>query len=245
MTGPLPTSTRRAARGRALSSVLVRGWRLQVTGGHHVPLEGPVLLAANHTGVLDGVALAAASPRPVHVLVKSEAFVPPLDRIFRSTAQIPVDYDGPDRSALLVARDLLLEGGVVALFPEAHRGAGDVARIRHGVAYLAAATGAPVVPVAVLGTRPPGAGRNALPRPGSRVDVVFGPARDVREAGDPRRRAVLARSGEQVRVMLADHVRTACARTGQRLPGPLPTDDHRHDHRDDARHDDDAERSST
>ena len=111
---------------------------------------------------------------------------------------------------------------MVGIFPEAHRGAGDVQHVRHGVAYLAAATGAPVVPVAVLGTRPPGAGKDALPKVRTRLDVVFGPPLHLRIDGDPRRRAVLARSGEHLRQVLADHVRDACARTGQTLPGPLP-----------------------
>jgi hypothetical protein len=55
----------------------------------------------------------------------------------------------------------------------------------------------------------------------SRIEVVLGPAVDVR-VGDPRRWAVLARSGERLRQVVADDVRDACALTGQTLPGPLP-----------------------
>jgi 1-acyl-sn-glycerol-3-phosphate acyltransferase len=220
MTDELRTS--RAATGRNLAALVLRAWRLHVDGADLVPAGGPVLLAANHLGVLDGPALAVASPRPVHVLVKSGAYVPPLSGLLRRTAQIAIDYEGPDRSALHAARDVLDAGGVVGIFPEAHRGAGDVQHVRHGVAYLAAATGAPVVPVAVLGMRPAGGGKDALPKLRSRVDVVFGVPLDIRVDGDPRRRAVLARSGEHLRQALADHVRDACARTGQTLPGPLP-----------------------
>jgi len=187
-----------------------------------VPQDGPVILAANHLGVLDGPAVAAASPRPVHTLVKSEAYLPPLSALLQRTDQIAIDYEGPDRSALHAARGVLRRGGVVLIFPEAHRGAGDVRHVRDGVAYLAAASGAPVVPVAVLGTRPAGAGKGALPRVRSRVGVVFGAPLDIRVEGDPRRRAVLARSGERLRQVLADHVRDACIGTGHTLPGPLP-----------------------
>ncbi len=185
-----------------------------------------MLLASNHTAFLDGLLLAAAAPRPVHVLAGSELFVPPLDRLLRGTGQIPLDHDGPDRAALRLACEVLDDGGVVGVFPEAHRGAGDVGHVRHESAYLVACTGAVLVPVAILGARPAGAGRDALPRLRSRIDVVFGEPLDVRVEGDVRRRAVLARSGERIRQVLADHVRAACASTGQTLPGPPPDPSH-------------------
>jgi len=226
MTAPTTAS---AATGRNIAALLTRLWRVQVTGAHHVPLDGPVILVANHTGVLDGPVLLGASPRPVHVMAKSALYVPPLDRVLRATGQIELEYETPDRSALLTSLAVLRAGGVIGVFPEAHRGAGDVRHVRHGAAYLTCHSGALVVPVAVLGTRPPGAGKDSLPRLRSRVDVVFGEPVDVRVAGDPHRRAVVARSGERLRQALADHVQVACDRTGQPLPGPLPvsTPDHR------------------
>lgn len=223
----LPTSG--AATGRNLAALVTRMWKLRVAGAHHVPVDGPVILAANHTAFLDGLLLAAASPRPVHVLAKSEIFVPPIDRLMRATSQIRIEYDGPDRSALLEAVAVLRDGGVVGVFPEAHRGAGDARHLKHGAAYLAARTGALVVPVAILGARPAGTGKDALPRLRSPLDVVFGEPVDIRVEGDARRRAVLARSGERLRQTLSDHVQNAVRRTGQDLPGPLPdtASDHR------------------
>lgn len=215
-------STSRAATGRNLAALAARAWRVRVVGAQHVPSEGPVLLAANHTAFLDGLLLAAAAPRPVHVLAGSELFVPPLDRLLRGTGQIELHHDRADRSALRTAGNVLARGGVVGIFPEAHRGAGDVQHVRHEAAYLVAHTGAALVPVAILGARPPGGGRDALPRLRARIDVVIGEPVDVRVDGDPRRRAVLARSGERIRQVLADHVRAARASTGQNLPGPLP-----------------------
>jgi hypothetical protein len=76
--------------------------------------------------------------------------------------------------------------------------------------------------VAILGARPAGAGKDALPPWRSRIEVLVGEPVDIRVDGDPRRRAVLARSGERLRQALADHVATAVLRTGQPLPGPLP-----------------------
>jgi 1-acyl-sn-glycerol-3-phosphate acyltransferase len=211
-----------AATARNLAALALRAWALRVSSLHLVPVEGPVLLAANHVGFLDGLVLVGSAPRPVHVLASPSLFRPPWAGVLRASGQIAYDADRPDRVALHAAVDVLQDGGAVAAFPEAHRGAGDVAHVRHGTAYLAHLSGAPVVPVAVLGTRPPGGGPDALPRWRSRLDVVFGEPVDIRASGDPRRRAVVARTGERLRQVLADHVRTACRRTGQDLPGPIP-----------------------
>jgi 1-acyl-sn-glycerol-3-phosphate acyltransferase len=229
MSAPQTLSTSGAATGRNLAALVSRLWKVRVAGAHHVPADGPVILAANHTAFLDGILLAAASPRPVHVLAKSEIFVPPIDRLMRATSQIRLEYDGPDRSALLQALEVLAADGVIGVFPEAHRGAGDVQHLRHGAAYLASRSGAPVVPVAILGARPEGAGKDALPRMRSTVHVVFGAPVAIAVDGDARRRAVVARSGERLRQALSDHVHEAVRRTGQDLPGPLPvsTPDHR------------------
>ena len=220
---PLPSRSG-AATARNVARLGMRAWRVRVTGLHHVPVDGPVLLAANHLGALDGPLLVAASPRPVHVLAKSELFVAPVDRLLRAGGQVEIEYDGPDRSALHLAVRLLADGRAVGVFPEGHRGRGDVAHARHGLAYLAAG-GVPVVPVAVLGTRGTGSGRDSTPRPGARLDVVYGEPVVVRADGDVRRRAVLARAGEQLRQVLADHVERSCRRTGQ----VLPADDVRRD----------------
>jgi 1-acyl-sn-glycerol-3-phosphate acyltransferase len=223
--GSVP-STARAATGRNLAALAARAWRVHVAGADRVPSHGPVLLASNHTGFLDGLVLAAVSPRPVHVLADADLFAPPLERLLRGTGQIPMAHRAADRAALRTASDILRGGGVVGIFPEAERGAGDVAHAGPTAAYLAARTGALLVPVAILGTRPSGAGRDALPKLRARIEVVIGAPVDVRVAGDPRRRSVVARSGERIRQLLADHVRDAGQQTGLDLPGPLPHPTH-------------------
>ncbi len=211
-----------AATGRNLAAFVARAWKLRATGSELVPAHGPVILASNHTAFLDGLFLVAASPRPVHVLVSADIAVAPFARALSASGQIAMASDVPDRHALGRARDVLDQAGVVGIFPEGTRGPGDGRHIDHATAYLAALSGALVVPVAMLGARPPGSGKDALPRLRSRIDVVFGAPADIRVEGDARRRAVLARSGERLRQLLADHVRMSCALTGQTLPGPLP-----------------------
>jgi 1-acyl-sn-glycerol-3-phosphate acyltransferase len=214
--GPIATA-RNPATARNLVAMAARLWRLRVSGAHQVPVAGPALLAANHCGLLDGPVLVAASPRPVHVLAKSTLFVGPWASLLRAAGQVEIDYDGPDRSALQECLRLLEQGRAVGIFPEAHRGRGDVAHIHHGVAYLAVSSGAPVVPVAVLGTRRSGAPLDSVPPPRSAIDVVFGEPVSV-AGGDPRRRAVLAGAGERIRQALADHVASSCRRAGRTLP---------------------------
>jgi 1-acyl-sn-glycerol-3-phosphate acyltransferase len=221
-----------AATAHNVAGLLVRAWKVRVTAAHLVPAQGPVLLVANHTAFLDAVLLSAASPRPAHVLSEPDVLVPPFDRLLRGTGQLRMDDAAPDRSALHLARALLADGRVVGLFPEGRRGSGDVRHVRLEAPYLAALSGAVVVPVAILGSRIAGAGRDSLPRLRRRIEVLFGAPVDLDVEGDPRRRAVLARSGERLRQALSDHVRTAVARTGQDLPGPLPAPTH--DHRSDA-----------
>ncbi len=149
---------------------------------HHqdrVPRTGPVILAANHVGWLDGPMLAIHSPRPVHALTKREMFEGRMDGFLRRAGQIPVDRFAPDPGAIKTCLRVLRDGGVVGIFPEGARGTGELERFRRGAAYLALVTGAPVVPVSLFGTREPGSGQPL-------------PARQRRTAGGGRLRRSVA-----------------------------------------------------
>ena len=160
--------------GRVLANCVVKPfWRVRVTGGENFPSSGPVILAANHTAVLDGPLLVATSSRPAQLLVKGAAFRGPIKWILRSAGQIPVTKD-PTQSALTIAQEVLNRGSVVGIFPEGTRGAGTATRIHQGVGWLACHTQSVVVPVAISGTRASGKSVNRLPRLWSRVEVHFG-----------------------------------------------------------------------
>lgn len=218
---------RGTAGGHRLAWLLAHGWRVRVLGRGFVPRTGPVLLAANHTGWLDGPLLLGVAPRPVHLLAKRSLFTGPGAWVLPAVGQVPIVYEGPDRSALRTALGLLADGRAVGLFPEAHRGRGDFSRFRDGVAYLAARSGAPIVPVAILGTRRSGSTTQATPLPGSRLEVAFGrPFVPEPALVDPLSRAGLAAWGEQIRVRLADHVARAVMFTGSLLPEDDPAAHH-------------------
>ena len=93
------------------------------------------------------------------------------------------------------------------MFPEGTRGTGQLDKVNDGLAYLALRSGAPVVPVAVLGTRDAWPRGPLVPRTRTRVRVVFGEPVTVEAAGDPRSRRTVAAAAEQVRVALVAHLR--------------------------------------
>ncbi|MEU1791107.1 lysophospholipid acyltransferase family protein [Streptomyces sparsogenes] len=142
-------------------------WRPRVLGAWRIPASGPVILAGNHSHNLDGPMLIGTSPRPVHFLVKKEAFVGPLDPFLRGIGQLKVDRASADRAAITDALGVLERGGVLGIFPEGTRGEGDFASLRAGLAYFAVRSGAPIVPVAVLGTAAP-KGRDPVERESAR-----------------------------------------------------------------------------
>ena len=201
-------------------------WRIQVHGREHLPRTGPVILAANHLGFLDGPALVAFTPRPSFVVAKTELFHGMLGRLLTYVGQIPVNRHEPDRRAVDRAVQVLRAGQVLTLFPEGRRTGGEVAHAHRGAAYLAMVTGAPVVPVALLGTREPGHTDAQLPRRGGPVHIVYGPPLMLPRVPWPRRRADVGRWTEHIRSHLAEHVVTAQALTGLPLPGPPKAKSH-------------------
>jgi 1-acyl-sn-glycerol-3-phosphate acyltransferase len=198
-------------------------WRIRVHGSEHVPSSGPVLLASNHIGFLDGPLLVAMAPRMTQCLVKDEMFHGLTGPILRSAGQIPVNRDGTDRRALRTAVRVLAEDGVIGVFPEGTRGRGDLNEMRQGVAWLALQSGAPVIPVACLGTRRTGESISRISGFRRRLDVVFGEPIWL----DPRpgvpRRVALTEATEVVRDKLSAHVTAAVRSTGQTLPEDLGT----------------------
>lgn len=212
--GPEP-GRRGAATGRGIAAGVMYGlWRPRVLGAWRVPPTGPVILAGNHAHNVDGPMLLGTTPRPVHFLVKREAFKGPLDPFLRGIGQLRVDRSGIDRAAIGSALAVLEGGGVLGIFPEGTRGEGDFASLRSGLAYFAVRSGAPVVPVAVLGSADrPGRLISALPPLRGRIDVVFG---DPFEAGDGsgrRTRAALDEATVRIQRRLAGHLAEARRRT--------------------------------
>jgi 1-acyl-sn-glycerol-3-phosphate acyltransferase len=172
--------------------------RPKVVGIENIPATGAAILASNHLSFIDSMYLPLVIGRPVVFPAKAEYFEAKgmLGRVWaaylRSTNQLQIDREGA-RSAqatLEAAVDLLRAGELFGFYPEGTRSPdGRLYRGRSGLGYLALNSGAPVIPVAMMGTRkmlPPGA---PLPRP-TRVQIRIGKRMDFGHlAGEPPARA--------------------------------------------------------
>ncbi|GGZ53566.1 1-acyl-sn-glycerol-3-phosphate acyltransferase [Streptomyces inusitatus] len=215
--GGAAPSARGAVIGRRIGIGLMYGlWKPRVLGDWRVPSAGPVIFAVNHSHMVDGPMLMGTAPRPVHFLIKKEAFVGPLDPFLLAIGQLKVDRSGTDRAAVTGALGVLANGGVLGIFPEGTRGEGDFASLRAGLAYFAVRSGAPIVPVAVLGgDERPGRLIKALPALRGRVDIVFGDAFLAGDGSGRRTRTALDDATVHIQQRLTGHLENARRLTGR------------------------------
>jgi 1-acyl-sn-glycerol-3-phosphate acyltransferase len=176
-------------------------YRLHVHHLDRIPATAAVVMVANHSAMADGPLLFGLVRRRSAFLVKQEMFVGVLGWALVRIGQIAVRRGEPDRRPLTTALAVLRGGGLVGVFPEGTRGAGEVHAAQHGAAWLARASGAVVVPVVCRGTRrPDGSGRRWRPR----VDVMVGEPLQIPAGGG---RTGLTTGTETVRAELARMVR--------------------------------------
>jgi 1-acyl-sn-glycerol-3-phosphate acyltransferase len=205
--------------GRFLARVV---WDTRSVGGELVPAEGPVVLAANHVTLIDGPLLIGIAPRPLHIITKQELFHGPVGTVLTWAGQIPVDR-GNGRAALAAALGVLRRAGAVGIFPEGNRGRGEVSDVRAGAAWLSVHGDAPLVPVAILGTRRTGESLGHFPGLRRVLQVEFGEPMAPAAGGSARDR--IAATSETLRDAMAALVERAQARTGVLLPADDPRDD--------------------
>ena len=127
-----------------------------------MPLQGPLVVVANHGSHLDPPLLGHALGRPVAFMAKAELFqIPILGSIIRACGAYPVKRGASDREAIRTATARLEEGWAIGVFLDGTRQTdGRVNQPRPGAALLAARSGAPLLPVAIINShRALGAGR--------------------------------------------------------------------------------------
>lgn len=178
-----------------LGPLLRRLLRLEVEGLHHVPDSGPAVLCPNHLAAIDSFLVPAVLNREVIFVGKAEYLDDWKTRhLFPALGMIPIDRRGGEHAsdALAAARSVLEHGGLFAIYPEGTRSRdGRLHRGHTGAARLAVETGAPLIPVGLVGTnqvQPVGA---TLPRFFRAVSITFGEPIDVAGHG--------GRLGDQLR----------------------------------------------
>ncbi len=153
--------------GVPIVAPMIRLWfRVRLEGLQNVPATGGAVLAFNHTSVLDGPVLAGEIAtrrrRELCFLVASEVSDHPIfGPIMRAFDQIFIRRGTGDSQALDQAIQTVRDGALAALAPEGRvadddapgAAAGELQRIRSGVARISLPALAPVIPVGIWGTR--------------------------------------------------------------------------------------------
>lgn len=186
---------------------VLRGWfRPQVTGRDLVPRTGAAIMAANHLSAADQVVTPICARRQVLYFAKAEYFTKPGIRnqlrakFFRELGHIPVERDDARAAAatITIGANLLADGRVLGIFPEGTRSPdGRLHRFRTGVARLALRSGAPVVPVGLVGT-------DDMLKPGTHrwrrahVEVHFGAPLDFSGRPEDERSSVALREVTEI-----------------------------------------------
>jgi len=191
-----------------VSPMLRLTYRPTVHGLEHMPRSGPVVIAGNHTSVADEVFTPLTARRQVFYFAKAEYFTAlglrgrAMAALFHEMGQVSVERTDARAAAssIDVGVRLLGEGHALGIYPEGTRSPdGRLYKFKTGVARLALRSGAPVVPVGLIGTRdvqPPGGKRWHV----SPVTVAYGTPLDFSgRAEDERRAAVLREVTETVR----------------------------------------------
>jgi 1-acyl-sn-glycerol-3-phosphate acyltransferase len=129
----------------------------RVTGREQVPRRGPLLVCANHASTIDPPMVPAFLPRrDSWSMAKSEYFAKKnfTSWIFTKYHAFPVRRHSADRRALTRAFDELKAGHALILYPEGTRvESGGLVKAEPGAGFIAQLSGAPVLPVALIGTR--------------------------------------------------------------------------------------------
>ena len=148
-------------------------YRPKVTGLENVPADGPVIMAINHNSFMDSIFLPLVVKRPMTFLAKDEYFTTHgfkgfwMKTFFKGVGQVPIDRSGGNASeaALRTGVRVLDGGNILGIYPEGTRSPdGKLYRGHTGVARMALAAGAPVIPVALHGTRDVQPPNKTLPR---------------------------------------------------------------------------------
>jgi 1-acyl-sn-glycerol-3-phosphate acyltransferase len=178
-------------------------YRVRVEGLENIPEDGPAVLAGNHLSFCDSIFLPLVLRRRVTFVAKAEYFEDPKTAwFFRAVGQIPIKREGGSASerALASAREVLDRGGLFGIYPEGTRSPdGRLHKGHTGVARLALQTGAPVVAVAMIGTREAQPIGRALPRLFMPITVRFSrPMRFERHAAHAEDPLVLRRITDEI-----------------------------------------------
>lgn len=187
--------------------------RARAIGAQNVPETGPAILAPNHFSYMDHFLIAIFVRRKVRFMAKSQLFTPVARWVYLQGGVFPVRRGARDEEAFITAEAILDRSGVIAMYPEGGRSrTGELQeQAKPGIGRLALQSGAPVVPIAILGSSKI---RNWKRLRFPSVQVQYGePLHFEREPGATRERQ------QEVADAIFAEIRALYARLGQRVGG--------------------------
>jgi 1-acyl-sn-glycerol-3-phosphate acyltransferase len=178
-------------------------FRPSVVGADNIPLQGPVIIAPIHRSNVDFALTLFISKRKVFFMAKDSLFgVPILGPLITHLGAFPIHRGSADRESMAHSEAVLRQGHALVLFPEGTRKEGlAVAPLHDGAMFVAARTGAKVVPVGIGGSdraMPKGA---KLPHP-AKIRIVVGPPIDPPSSEGRVARSALNAKSEELRAAL-------------------------------------------
>ena len=198
-----------------LVAILVVWFRPRVRGRSAVPATGPAILAPVHRSFIDFAFTALLTRRKLFFMAKEELWRRAwFGRLLEALGVFPVHRSGTDRESVRRAEDVLNGGHLLVMFPEGARRSGDrVGELAEGVAFLAARTGAPIVPIGISGSERAMKKGSRFPKP-VRVTVSAGEPLISPERTPGRRvaRSQIHRLSESLQIRLQDCYDDAAAR---------------------------------
>jgi 1-acyl-sn-glycerol-3-phosphate acyltransferase len=179
---------------------------LRIIGRENMPKKGPLLVVANHFSFIDPVATVRVAPWPIEFvggfqMPNAPAVVTWIPKVW---GYFPVYRGAYSRLALRAAEAVLEQDGVLGIFPEAGNWATVLRPARPGAAFLAARTGAPILPMGYDGLTEvfPRLRTGRRAKVTIRIGKTFGPFR-VTEKGRARRQR-LEEIGHEIMRHIAD-----------------------------------------
>ena len=125
----------------------------EVIGAENIPEKGPLILTANHFSFADAIAILHIAPASIEMFSGANpAFTPWWGKLLPRLWGVLYVYRGTgSRQAIRDAESILKQNGFFGIFPEGGAWAEMIRPARPGAAYLAAKTGAPILPVGFTG----------------------------------------------------------------------------------------------
>ncbi|MGH9006645.1 MAG: lysophospholipid acyltransferase family protein [Acidimicrobiales bacterium] len=191
---------------RVIVTGVLRLWfRPRIRHPANMPADGPAIIAPVHRSNIDFGFAAFVTDRKLFYMAKEELWkMERFGHLLESLGAFPVQRSGTDRESVRRAEEVLHRGQVLVMFPEGARRSGEVVEeLAEGVAFLAARTGAPIVPVGIGGSQramPKGA---RFPKPiGITVSIGEPIEIEPREEGQRVARSQIHRLSETLRERL-------------------------------------------